>query len=109
MTAKKQKTKSVVEEVYHEPEQEFQEVEQTPIVEASVEMPQQENVTVEQPKQGATFLVKKVRLVRDIGSLKAGTVIDITRCENRKLYFKFGNAEAYFDSSENNVLYSVVE
>ena len=105
--ARKSKTKKIIEEV-QEPEQEFQELEQNPVAETNIEVPQQESVE-EEPKQWATFLVRKVRLIHNVGSLKEGTIIDITRCENGRLYFKLGDAEAYFDSSENNRLYAVVE
>lgn len=109
MTTRKSKTKKIIEKVYQEPEHKFQEIEQTPIIETNVEVPQQETIITEQPKQEATFLVKKIRLIHNVGSLKEGTIIDITRCENGRLYFKLGDAEAYFDSSENNRLYAVVE
>ena len=112
MATRKLKAKKV-----EEPIPEVQEVlpEEIPVVETTEVSPQpsalieasQEDAVVDEP---ATYLpLKQVKLLRKVGTLQVGSVVDIIRTENDRLFFKVGNEEMYFDPAEVNRLYVVVQ
>ncbi|MBP9037715.1 MAG: hypothetical protein KBG38_08105 [Candidatus Cloacimonas sp.] len=73
---------------------------------ASVELQQEEQPDVESVPY---IPLKQVKLLRDIGNLKSGSVVDIIRTENDRLFFKMGDTEMYFDPTEVNRLYVVIQ
>lgn len=118
MARRKSRSKEV-----EEPKLEVQEVEQVPdILEqeqaevqeieqvSDVEELEQEIVAEEPQQQEEPELpVKRIKLIRNAGSLKEGDIINITRYENGRLYFMLGDREAYFDPSEVNRIYVIID
>lgn len=111
MATRKPKAKKV-----EEPIPEIQEVlpEETPVEETMVVMTipasSMEESQEEVISEPAPYLpLKQVKLLRKVGSLQAGSVVDIIRTENGRLFFEAESEEMYFDPAEINRLYVVVQ